>query len=398
MATFTSKIAWTANDGNHRRGRSPDKEKDNFLRVQLFTMALNGIRKHETVSSRIYFYGCFLTMLIMDLAGVHFAYQNAGEILLVCDCLGPTFTCFLGVVKQYYLDVHREQLWYIIHELRKLKQNATVSDIEMIEKNNKIDQFLATAYFASSMGTGTIFIVEAILKGTYNYFIRNCIEWNLPIAISFPFDISHPAIFAFFFIWCSAATYMVVFSSVSSDAGFGGLASNLVVHFKILQNRFKDRRFEDDDQSLEDLIEYHTLVLKLSRRLMSSFRIIILNNLLVASVLLCVLGFEMVVYLGTSLMLLYITYITAIVIQIFFFSYYGSQLLYESAAVGDAIYCSNWYEATPKTRKLLLFCIKRAQVPVNTKVGIMVASLPTFRAIVNSAGSYVALLLSFTED
>lgn len=122
---------------------------------------------------------------------------------------------------------------------------------------------------------------------------------------------------------------MVVFSSVSSDAGFGGLASNLVVHFKILQNRFKDRRFEDDDQSLEDLIEYHTLVLKLSRRLMSSFRIIILNNLLVASVLLCVLGFEMVVYLGTSLMLLYITYITAIVIQIFFFSYYGSQLLYE---------------------------------------------------------------------
>ncbi|KAL9699254.1 hypothetical protein quinque_002695 [Culex quinquefasciatus] len=215
MATFTSKIAWTANDGNHRRGRSPDKEKDNFLRVQLFTMALNGIRKHETVSSRIYFYGCFLTMLIMDLAGVHFAYQNAGEILLVCDCLGPTFTCFLGVVKQYYLDVHREQLWYIIHELRKLKQN----------------------------------------------------------------------------------------------------------------------------------------------------------------------GFEMVVYLGTSLMLLYITYITAIVIQIFFFSYYGSQLLYESAAVGDAIYCSNWYEATPKTRKLLLFCIKRAQVPVNTKVGIMVASLPTFRAV-----------------
>lgn len=58
--------------------------------------------------------------------------------------------------------------------------------------------------------------------------------------------------------------------------------------------------------------------------------------------------------------------------------------LFQSAAVGDAIYCSNWYEATPKTRKLLLFCIKRAQIPVNTKVGIMVASLPTFRAVLSS--------------
>lgn len=147
--------------------------------------------------------------------------------------------------------------------------------------------------------------------------------------LSFPFDISHPAVFIFFFLWCSVAIYMVAFCSVSSDAGFGGLASNLVVHFKLIQNRFKDRCFVDDDQSLEELIEYHSLVLELSRRLMSSFRIIILNNLLVASVLLCVLGFEMLVYMGTSLMFPYITYITAIIIQIFFFSYYGSQLLYE---------------------------------------------------------------------
>ena len=59
----------------------------------------------------------------------------------------------------------------------------TVDEIVMIEENNKIDRFLATAYFVSAMGTGTIFVMEAILKGTYNYIVRNCIEWNLPIAI-----------------------------------------------------------------------------------------------------------------------------------------------------------------------------------------------------------------------
>lgn len=56
-------------------------------------------------------------------------------------------------------------------------------------------------------------------------------------------------------------------------------------------------------------------------------------------------------------------------------------ITFQSALVGDAIYCSNWYETSPKTRRLLLQCLMRAQVPVNIRVGFIEASMPTFRAV-----------------
>ncbi|EAT34555.1 AAEL013217-PA [Aedes aegypti] len=374
------------------------RDREKFLRVQLLCLALIGIKRHETVSSRTIFHVCFISMVIMDLATILFALEHANDIALVCDCLGPTFTAYLGIVKQYCLSAHRVELWNIIETLRRLKDYAGTSEIESIERNNKIDRFLATAYLMSASATGSLFIIAALAKGCYKLIFQNIIEWGFPLSLSFPFKTSHPIVFGVFFVWSSAAIYIVVFCSVSSDASFGGLASNVVVHFKLLQKRLQDATFADNDENLKQLIEYHSLLLNLSRKIMSSFRVIIINNLLVASVLLCVLGFQLVMFLGSTLMLIYLMYVTAIVIQITFFAYYGSLLSHESEEVSSSIYCSNWYEASPKTRRILLQCLMRAQVPVNTKAGFMVASLPTLRAILNSAGSYVALLLSFTDN
>ncbi|XP_062544368.1 odorant receptor 82a-like [Armigeres subalbatus] len=363
--------------------------REKFLRVQLSCLALIGIQRNETVSSRAIFHVCLITMLVMELASTWFALEHANDIVLVCDCLGPTFTVYLGLVKQCCLSANRVELWNIIDALERLKNYGGAIEVQSIQKNNKIDRILPTAYLVSAMSTGSLFIFTAVVKGLY-------MEWNFPISLSFPFDTSHPAVFAAIFIWCSIAIYFVIFCSVSSDATFGGLTSNVVVHFKLLQNRFQDATFADEDANLKYLIEYHKMLLDLSKQLMSLFRMIIINNLLVASLLLCILGFQLVMFLGSSTVIIYLAYISAVGIQVFFFSYYGSHLSHESESVSNAIYCSNWYESSPKTRRIVLQCLMRAQVPVNTKAGFMVASLPTFKAILNSAGSYVALLLSFT--
>lgn len=92
-----------------------------FLRVQLLCLALIGVQRHETVSSRAIFHVCFISMVIMDLATILFALEHANDIALVCDCLGPTFTAYLGIVKQYCLSAHRVELWNIIETLRRLK-------------------------------------------------------------------------------------------------------------------------------------------------------------------------------------------------------------------------------------------------------------------------------------
>lgn len=61
-------------------------------------------------------------MVIMDLATIFFALEHINDIVLVCDCLGPTFTAYLGIVKQYCLSANRVELGNIIEMLRRLKQ------------------------------------------------------------------------------------------------------------------------------------------------------------------------------------------------------------------------------------------------------------------------------------
>lgn len=96
--------------------------RENFLRVQLLCLTLIGVQRHETVSSKAIFHVCFISMVIMDLATIFFALEHVNDIALVCDCLGPTFTGYLGIVKQYCLSAHRVELWNIIEMLKRLKQ------------------------------------------------------------------------------------------------------------------------------------------------------------------------------------------------------------------------------------------------------------------------------------
>ncbi|XP_053686488.1 odorant receptor 45a-like [Sabethes cyaneus] len=270
--------------------------------------------------------------------------------------------------------------------------------VQIVERYNKIDQYLARIYLTSTLATGFLFVMAAIAKGFYSFISKGAIVLQLPLTLTFPFDISNPWVFGLLFVWVAVALIFVALVSVAGEAFFAGLATNVVAHFKCIQQIFHNRNFKENDKSLIELIEYHKLVLDLSNKLMSAFRMIIFNHLMVASVLLCVLCFQLVMGLGTSLMLIiiYILYIAVIVIQITFFAYFGTLLTAESIGVADAIYCSNWYETTSSNRKKLLQCMMRAQIPVDTKAGLMEASLPNLKAIVNSAGSYVTLLLSFT--
>ncbi|XP_058827990.1 odorant receptor 82a-like [Topomyia yanbarensis] len=256
----------------------------------------------------------------------------------------------------------------------------TPEEAQIIEQSNKIDQRLATVYVLATTSTGMLFVLAAIVRGLYSFDVYNQSVSNI---FSFPFDISHPLVFGFLFILTSSALFIVSFASVSAEAFFAGLAGNLAAHFKCIHKRFEDRSFDENDGSLKELIDYHELVLDQSNRLMAAFRMIIFMDLLVASVLLCILCFQLVMFLGSSLLLImaYLLYIVVIVIQVSFFSYFGSLLSHESTLVSDAIYCSNWYEASPKTRKMLLLCMMRSQLPVNINAGFMRASLPTLLAV-----------------
>lgn len=54
---------------------------------------------------------------------------------------------------------------------------------------------------------------------------------------------------------------------------------------------------------------------------------------------------------------------------------------FQSQAVGDAIYESDWYQQSPKIRKTLLFPLMRSNKSSRIKAGFYEASYPTFAAV-----------------
>uniref|UniRef100_A0A182IK78 Uncharacterized protein n=1 Tax=Anopheles atroparvus TaxID=41427 RepID=A0A182IK78_ANOAO len=361
-----------------------------FFRVQSICLRAIGISRNETHRVRALFALSFFSVLFMKLGTVLFAARHIDEIMLLCDCLGPTFTAYLGLVRQYNLRHHRTELWAIVDEFAALKGALVPAEVRILQRYNRFDRFLAWAYLISAMATGVLFVAAALVRVA----IAEPADWKLPLLMAFPFDTTHPVTFTVLFVWCAIAIFWVVLDCVACDATFGTFSSCLVAHFVILQRRFARIRFVEGRGPLGALIEYHKHILGIAARVMDAYRGVILNQLLISSVLLCMLGFQLVLSAGSSLMVVYVAYGTAITIQVTYYCYYGSQLYHE---VHDAVYQSNWYEADVRTQKMLLNCMMRARKAVDAKSGFAQASLPALRAILNSAGSYVALLMSLME-
>uniref|UniRef100_A0A182PGB0 Uncharacterized protein n=1 Tax=Anopheles epiroticus TaxID=199890 RepID=A0A182PGB0_9DIPT len=364
-----------------------------FFRVQSICLRAIGISRNDSLAARVLFAFSFFTVLVMKLGTVMFAVKHIDEIMLLCDCLGPTFTAYLGLVRQYNLRLHRTELWSIVDEFETLKQSLKLSEIRIVQKYNRIDRFLAWAYLITAMSTGVLFVGVAIVLVA----LSEKSDWKLPLLMDFPFDVKQPVTFTIFFVWCSVAIFWVVLDCVACDSSFGTFSSCLVAHFVVIQQRFEELQFDDRNRQLVKLIEYHKHILHMSDRVINAYKNVILNQLLISSLLLCMLGFQLVLSAGTSIMVVYVAYGTAITIQVTYYCYYGSQLYHESSLVHDAVFKSNWYDAEVTTQKMLINCMMRAKKPVNAKSGFTQASLPTLNAILNSAGSYVALLMSLMD-
>ncbi|XP_050088372.1 odorant receptor 47a-like [Anopheles aquasalis] len=367
-----------------------------FFQVQRWCFAAIGVAREDTRTNRAVFAVSLLTVLVMKLGTILFAVNHRTEIMLLCDCLGPTFTAYLGLLRQCVLRQQRSTLWQLVDELIALKRKVSPSEVRIIERYNRIDLLHAWTYLVSAMATAALFSGAALWKVISS---EPGADWKLPLLMEFPFDIQHPVTFSVFFIWCSVAIVWVVLESVACDSSFGTLCSSVLAHFVIVQRRFELLGTEKvaDLASVGALIRYHQYVLWLAKRIIGAYRHIIFNQLLISSILLCMLGFQLVISAGTSIMVVYMVYSLAIIIQITYYCYYGSMLHHESEQVQRAIYNGTWYTADIRTQKLLLVCMMRAGKAVDANFGFTRASLPALKSILNSAGSYVALLLSLLE-
>jgi odorant receptor len=165
---------------------------------------------------------------------------------------------------------------------------------------------------------------------------------------------------------------------VGIDLLFSGFFLNVCAHFDILRESF--------DGDKKKFIRNHHKILDIADELNRLYRPIIFFIHLITSMVLCVIGFQLVVHEAFSERFEHVTFGLTIIIQLFIYSYGGQLIMDKSSSVADDLY---------EIDKDFVAIIQRAQKPSMIEAGFYKASLPLFTTIMNSAASLITILKSF---
>jgi gustatory receptor len=153
----------------------------------------------------------------------------------------------------------------------------------------------------------------------------------------------------------------------------------ICAHFEILY------RF---DYEKKEFIEEHQKVIDLASDLNMLIKPIVFTQHLVSSLLLCVIGFQLVMLHDLYKRLAAFFFGLAAMIQLLMYSFGGQQIMDKSLNVSSKMY---------NLDKDYRMIIMRSHRVCKIRAGIFEASLPTYRTMISNAGSLMTILKSFVE-
>jgi gustatory receptor len=145
---------------------------------------------------------------------------------------------------------------------------------------------------------------------------------------------------------------------------------------------------ESFDGDKKKFVKKHLQLLELVKELNDIFKEIVFCQFLLSSMLLCVLGFQVVAVKSVASMIVPAVYSFTIIIQLFVYSFGGQHIVDTSDAVSKNIY---------KVDRDSTVIIARPHQRTLIKSVFFTADLPSFLFIIRSTGSLITMLKSFVK-
>ncbi|GAB1863064.1 Odorant receptor [Camponotus japonicus] len=376
--------------------------KSTINRMTKFVLILFGIWPDI---SYVIFSRIFWTVTIVIVLFCHYPYllthHHSDDVFDLMDC----FSNFLGFLKLMIKIIFFWLNQRIFHEILTMMaedwNDCAKNDIEMHEAVNKAK--------TSNRITNVIMIIHTVAVLLYGDLILAKVDVtdrtiNLPhiYKIEVPFSIN------------TQRTYKVVLiveliHLLVCSWGMGTLNAlllTLILHvggqINILRYWLAELISKENKSiaiMMKRIIRKHQKIIYFTKNIESLYTFIAFIQFVSNTVMICLIGFLIITALGdpnaTKKIVKAISYYSVTNMEAFIFCYAGEYLINKSKAIGLAAYNISWYELEPEYNRILLFIILRAQKQLTLTVGKMTdLSLQCFASIMNSAGSYLSVLLA----
>ncbi|XP_072750610.1 odorant receptor 13a-like [Anoplolepis gracilipes] len=172
-----------------------------------------------------------------------------------------------------------------------------------------------------------------------------------------------------------------------------------ILHCWLTKLISKENKCKSITIMLRKIIQKHQKIIYFAKNIESLYTFIAFIQFISNIVMICLIGFLLITALGnpdaTEKIVRAISYYSVTNIEAFIFCYAGEYLINKSRTIGLAAYNTAWYDLEPEYSRILLFIMLRSQKQLTLTVGKMTdLSLQCFASIMNSAGSYLSVLLA----
>ncbi|KAG5326898.1 OR13A protein, partial [Acromyrmex heyeri] len=333
-----------------------------------------------------------------------FAHFDLSDLSVFVDGLSITFGYSLSFLKLINLWFNRRKLFAILNTMDKDWSDAIHSDVSTMIRYANWSRQCSNLMITTNALAVFFYVIGGLI-------FRSMIQKNdssireLPIKMEFPFKVDNFPIFELILI----LQFFHDLSVACIIAMLNALLVTLVLHVSgqidIMLQGFMEISSKHTSRSslaaIKDLVNRHQRIIDLSDDIEDLFSNIALLQFIWNTLVICCIGFVIVISIGTEEGATTITksliFYVAITLEAFVFCYAGEYLSAKSKSISDAAYECLWYDLTPSECRILMFLMLRSQKRLTITAGkITDLSLEGFTTCVIN-NSYESTMMSVAD-
>ncbi|KAK0071754.1 hypothetical protein PV325_012411, partial [Microctonus aethiopoides] len=286
--------------------------------------------------------------------------------------------------KLFNIIVKRKIISTMIKAVQKnLLNTQDEIEIAIISEYDRKAQMYTVIYGILSESTCTMLTLAS--------FMYDIPQRTLPFKAWLPLNLKTPAVYWIAYIHQTIGHYIGANVNIGFDSLVAGMMMEICAQLKICKHRFnkihqtlkQTKNYKKNEISIDEQLRLEKQLVaectKLAELSNKTFALSIFLQYCVSSLILCVstYGLSQMEPFSQEFISLFM-YLMCMLMQIFFFCRYATEVGLQSETVCDAIYSMNWTSLNVKTKKSLVIIMIRVLNPIKYTVGHITLSLTSF--------------------
>ncbi|CAO1423908.1 unnamed protein product [Diamesa serratosioi] len=302
------------------------KFTEHFMNLQIKCLKLIFCQREARKFAKFVIVIFILTIIFLLFSEALFVVINVNDLLEAADAVGTFLTGILGLVKYFTFLRNKSGFYQLMDKLNELSLKNIAKHSKVLEKANKISNLVTKFNLILTLFTAIGYCLIPIITNIYYHLINGGPFLELmPMKTAYFYDTSISPNYEFTYILICVAMFCIVFSSISVDSLFIGFCLNICAHFNIIRSS----TFEEDF-NYKSFIKCHQELIALCTDLNEIYVLVIFTQFLVCSMLLCGIGFQLVMTPDFFKILVLLAFSCAILIQLFIYAYGGTLIMEEA--------------------------------------------------------------------